>query len=247
MCSAPPVAPVITSVKAQIWKQAVDAQSGCPPADRWAGWLAHALPPSEWEEMGRHLRECPRCDAEVALLENFLTAVPEANEAAAVRWVAARLRKRPESPLSGWRQWLGGPFPLRMWAYAAVLLLAAGAVLESRRPSAPGLDPVAAETFRSIGSIEWLSGEGDLAERPVSLRWRAVEGASRYSVRVFEVDDQVAWQGQATRAQLTLPADAAGMLAPRKTLLVQVQALGPAGQLIAETAKIRMRYHPGGK
>lgn len=236
-------------MKPDIWKEALRDESGCPPVDRWRAWLDGVLPAAERNQLEQHRLICPRCDAEAAMLREFIHADATAEEARQVEWITARMTGEAKSlnpaARSSWWQWLWTPPALRMWACAAVLLVVAGAALEWRR-RAPELEGGPAGNFRSVRPVALLSEVGDLPQPPRQLRWQAVEGASHYVVRLFEVDERMVWEGRSKGPELAIPAEALRLFVPRKTLLIQIQALDAAKQLMAESPKIRMRFQPGG-
>ncbi|MDX1981182.1 MAG: hypothetical protein SFV51_13000 [Bryobacteraceae bacterium] len=234
-------------MKPDIWKEALRDESGCPPVDRWRAWVDGVLPAAERNQLEQHQLICPRCEAEVAMLREFVYADASAEEARQVEWITSRLRSEakalnPAARISWW-QWLGTPPALRMWACAAVLLVVAGAALEWRR-RAPELEGGPAGNFRSVRPVALLSEVGDLPQPPAQLRWQAVEGASHYLVRLFEVDQRMVWEGRSHGPELAMPAEALKLFVPRKTLLVQVQALDVTNRPMAESEKIRIRVQP---
>jgi hypothetical protein len=231
----------------KIRKDALEQGQDCPALERWGAWLDGTLGAAERETMDAHRRDCARCDAEVEMMRSFLAAEPAAHEAADVEWIAGRLRGpkvEAAEPRQSFWQWLFSPGGYRMLADAALLVVVAGAALEWRRRAAPVLDGPAGGAFRSLAPVEVLSEQGDLARAPETLRWRAVDGAAGYVVRVMEVDDRVVWEGRSVGAGLTVPAEASKLFVPHKTLVVVVQAVGADGRVLTESARVRMRVLP---
>src|SRR5215467_13406449 len=102
----------------------------------------------ELPEIRAHLEACAHCRAELALLREFESAEPRAEEAGDVKWIQSELRRREPAPARP-RAWI---FPWRVWSFVAVAaLVLIGVSLyvrrDGERPLTPGVTPV------------WRSGE----------------------------------------------------------------------------------------
>jgi hypothetical protein len=97
--------------------------------------------------------------------------------------------------------------------------------------------------LRSEGVVA-LAPIGDLMRSPAELRWRTFPGASRYSVKLMEVDHSELWQASLEETAVLLPAAVREKVVPGKTLLWQVTALDGAGKALANSRLERFRLTP---
>jgi Putative zinc-finger len=199
-----------------------------------------------------HIATCPNCQAELTLLHAFAASPVRDDEADIVRAGVEQLRRR-ESEIfrSGQRD----DQSLRRWfslgklrpalAMAAVLLAIVGGYYITN-PAAPRLPTdvgSGSEATRSMG-ITVLEPVGDQTAVPGRLRWQPVSGASRYHVRLTEVDRHEIWSGDTTESAVDLPADIRAQISPAKSLIWQVAAYGSSATPIAESDPQRFRYKP---
>jgi hypothetical protein len=98
-----------------------------------------------------------------------------------------------------------------------------------------GADATRSLTIRAIGPV------GDQRAVPDRLQWQPVAGASRYHVRLLEVDRHELWSYDTADAAVDLPADIRARISPAKTLTWQVTAYGAANAPIAESDPQRFR------
>ena len=97
--------------------------------------------------------------------------------------------------------------------------------------------------FRS-GVVKLNSPLGDLATAPQAFNWEAVPGASKYRVKLMEVDQNLLWTNEINTLSIAVPADLQGRIVPAKTLLWQVEALDASGRMIASSSPERFRVAP---
>lgn len=179
-----------------------------------------------------HAASCAFCQAEVELLQSFLSSEPTAAEAVAVRHIEKQLQSAPawrtEAAPATKKWWFARP----VWGGALAALAAAVAlVVFTNNPTpAPNID-----NLRS-GQIESLSPTGDLTSPPQSLQWRAVPGAVSYEVRLTDITEQTLWQTSVPAPTVTLPAQATGLMTERKTLTWRIRALDNQGKTVAVSA-----------
>ena len=180
----------------------------------------------------KHLETCVRCQTELALFEEMMG---EATSPAS-QWIAGRLGKtagqRPaERPAGGRRS---------IYAIAAALavVIGLGAWMQMREPA---IDTTTTSTYRSA-RVELVTPIGDLAHAPNELRWTSVPNASRYRVRILEVDGTVVWSGETTaETRVALPPAVIAQFRPGKTLHWEVQAFrGNEVLASSETQMIRV-------
>jgi hypothetical protein len=97
------------------------------------------------------------------------------------------------------------------------------------------------EILRS-SSIAILNPVGDLQEKPGEIRWEEAPNATRYQVRIMEVDRTELWTGETMGTRIEVPATVENLIVPFKTLLVQVGAFDATGAKIAESEPVRFRF-----
>ena len=218
----------------------------CPDLEVLAAWREQQEPRERG--MQTHIDDCGYCQAELALLDEELTAVPVGAEVQDVAWIVSALRGNPplgKTSLSrGWlsrltEYWHAQPVAALSWVGAmACLLLVAGLSLRDDA----GLGPIpGAETgtpvFRST-QMDLEGPLGDITAPPAGFRWSAAGGgAARYQVRLMEVDGTVLWEGTSEGTSLEAPANVAAIAVPGKTLLWQVQAIDQQGSVVAESTR----------
>jgi hypothetical protein len=188
------------------------------------------------------------------MLRAFTAGEVAAREKAAVSSIAARLKSRfseiirpratVDEPQSWWQQLM----PAMRWltpaaATAAIVLLVAGVAIELRQGRQPLLNTRigSSEILRS-SSIAIVSPVGDLQAKPEEIRWEAAPNATRYQIRIMEVDRAELWSGETIGTQIDVPARVETLIVPFKTLLVQVGAFDVAGRRIAESEPVRFRF-----
>lgn len=205
------------------------------------------------EAANQHVRNCARCDAELALRHSFDADSLNVEEQAAGDWIAERLRAnaaiQPKTePVIHPRE----PWYRRWWMTAAVsmagLTIVAGVAMQWQT-AAPTLTaaPENGPTVLRSDSVILLQPAGDLRELPGELSWKPVQSASTYDVSVTEVDQQEVWKGTTPQTSLALPGGVRSLLVPGKTLLWQVTARNSAGSAVASSARQRFRLavNPG--
>lgn len=200
-----------------------------------------------------HVRECPRCRTELTLLRSFIDA--GADDSAEIRKVVATLRANASSS-AAFRSGASGPWWRRFlatsWLTPAALglttaLLLVGGLLSwkerSLQPNFHNSIPTKPEVLRS-GSFSLRSPSGDLQERPTFLRWESVPSATKYEVRMLEVDRTQLWVAETSATQIDLPLAVREKLVPAKTVFCEVVARDSAGRQVGDTGLIRMRVQP---
>jgi hypothetical protein len=210
-------------VSRDLWRAAFRAGPGCPSIEELA-----ANP----DRAREHARRCPRCAAELTLLEAWQEEPPRNDRD--VGWIVARLRGHARAPRAG----------ALLVAAGVVLALFAG-LLYRPRPEAPSVSArMGAETVLRSNSIDATEPEGDLDRPPAELRWRALAGADRYVAVLMEVDRAPLWQAETREAAVALPRSVQERCLPGKTLLWQVRALDAGGLPLAASEITRFRVKP---
>lgn len=213
----------------------------CPSVDE----LAVLASAQEALESDAHLRQCAHCRNEVALLRTFESSAATAEESAAVAWISAELGRReapwrPRSSRSFWEvltSWIPAPAPRWLPAAAMACLLViigSGLYFSNRRPAGVPDDVSQGSTWRST-QVAIVSPAGDLAVAPAELKWRAVDGASQYHVRLLEMDGAEVWSADTAAAAIAIPPQVRAQLQPGRSFRWQVIARNAEGR-IAESS-----------
>ncbi|HET8774772.1 MAG TPA: hypothetical protein VFP80_13300 [Thermoanaerobaculia bacterium] len=208
------------------WKEALEPSPECIDIAR----LGEPLDASD----RAHLDTCARCQTELALFREIGREESTAEEADAARWIADELRRRNNVVAFRPKAWNA------IYAVAAVLALVIGAGwwTQLREPSIDG--PLTTGVYRGA-RLELVAPRGDLAQAPNELRWNPVPEASRYRVRIVEVDGTQVWSGDTAGTAAVLPPDAIAQFLPGKSLLWQVEAFRGAESLaVSETQTVRV-------
>jgi len=228
---------------------ALRQSNDCPPLEDLERLLDEGAP----TDLKRHVDGCSHCQTELQILRSFTSNEVAQHEKTAVDAIVARLKarsstipteRRPpaESRQPRWKR----IFEVRWFSPAvailAIALVVVAATIELRRGRQPSVDTGTAglEVLRS-SSIAILSPIGDLREKPTEIRWEAAPSASRYQVRIMEVDRAELWSTDTTSARIDLPPSVETLIVPSKTLLIQVAAFDASGQKIAESETVRFR------
>ena len=233
----------------QILKRALGPGPDCLPIERLAQYADGILSDDERRADESHIAACANCQAELSLLHAFAASTVRDDEAAIVRAGVEQLKHReaeifPPVPRDARsvRQWLSLGRLRPALTMAAVLLAAIGGYYLTN-PAAPRLPTDVGsgpEATRSMG-ITVVEPVGDQTAVPGHLRWQPVTGASRYHVRLTEVDRHEIWSSDTADAAIELPAGILAQIRPAKTLVWQVTAYGASNTPIAESDPQRFR------
>jgi hypothetical protein len=238
------------SAEKRLYKTALGPEDGCPNAGQLEQFLMEGpAPPSA---LAAHVESCAFCRTEVQLLREFHAGSPRETETAAVQAIASRLRARSneifkrEAPSAAtrepwWRTFWRAPWfsPAALAAAAVLVVVAIGL---QTRISPPALRPPSAEpeVLRS-NAIIVTAPSGDVAQPPAEIRWQPSPGASRYKVRLLEVDGQEIWSAETAESMVQIPAAIRARIVPAKTLLCQVSAFDESGRQVAISDTVRFR------
>lgn len=191
-----------------------------------------------------HVRQCPHCQAEIAMLRSFESATPSANEGAAVAWIAAQLERNQQTrggsqqkqrsrSVASWRNFFRIPY---MAAAAALVLAAAlGISLYVSENSRPTFNTNYGVSPMRSGSIRLTGPSGDIAQAPSQFTWEAWPNAASYNVKLtgIDMDHTLVWQGASSQNSLTLSPEVKALIRPGKPLELTVTALDSAGHPLA--------------
>lgn len=199
-----------------------------------------------------HVRTCPRCSTELALLRTFEESTPLPQEGAAVSWITAQLERNP-----AYKAKAGGSirrperaknrliafFPQLASAFALIAVVAIGLVFyQSQRTREPGLEgPIGGSDVYRSGQLEITEPVGDIAQLPSAIRWEPVANASKYAVTLVEVDKTVLWSGTSFDNFMTITPELANRIQNRKPILLEVEAQDSSGKVLARSSPIRFR------
>ncbi|MEO8660377.1 MAG: hypothetical protein ABI693_18045 [Bryobacteraceae bacterium] len=216
-----------------LWKAALAATPACLALERFAEALTEAE--------RRHTESCPRCQAELALWQEFDSSPATAEEGAAVTWIAAELKRRATTEATPWwKKWLFAPVPYRLAGSLAVLVLMAGVALYITRTNS-GTGETSGEPVYRSQQVQVIAPVGDLEAAPAQLKWQPVAGSAVYRVEVMEVDRHSLWSTETRDASVTLPAAVRALIVPGKTLLWEVTVRNSTGGAAASSGIQKFR------
>lgn len=220
----------------------------CPPLEDLERLLNEEISAS----LKRHIDTCAKCQSELHMLRSFASNEVAEHERAAVDSILARLttpspaglgaRRATEENHSWWSRLLAVRGLVPATAALAVSLVVAGITIELRRATQPSLETAGggSEVLRS-STIAILSPIGDVREKPTEIRWEAAPNATRYYVRIMEVDGTELWRHETQTPRIDLSPDVENLIVPAKTLLVQVGGFDATGTKLAESETVRFR------
>jgi hypothetical protein len=209
------------------------------------------LPFADRAAAAAHVDGCANCQAELALLHSFTTALIRDDEQAVVRSGVETLRRRePEifgrRPRGEEKRAAASPFFARraIVSVAAVLLAVVGGyyLLNSGAPSLPADIRTGSDVTRAL-AVAVVGPEGDQPTMPERFEWRRVNGAARYHVQLMEVDRRELWSTDTANTAIDVPAHVRPQIVPGKTLLWQVTAIGATNAPIAQSDILRFRVN----
>jgi hypothetical protein len=209
-----------------------------------------------------HLEQCPRCQAELALLKSFQSDVPLPDEGAAVAWISSQLDRRldqikhptrrtstaadMENPVT-WLARLFGARTMRLWVpVGAVAVLAVAGALLFRAPKEPTLQAnlgTGTQIYRSQ-EVETVGSSGELEKAPATLQWKVFDGAASYKLAMMEIDRSPVWSLETKDFSASLPGSVRVKILPGKTILWQVTALDAQGRVLATSQVQRFTVSP---
>jgi hypothetical protein len=203
-------------------------------------------------EIERHLAGCSRCRTELALLREFESGKPGAEELASVQWIQAELlRRAPQfegapvaepqpmsirERLSHWTMAIFSPRRRFQLSTAGVsLLLIASAGLYFHRAAEPPLaNPTRSAIWRS-GQFSAVAPVGDITQFPAGFQWDAVPGAAQYRIHLNGVDGIEVWSADSVQPHIEPPQAIRSLLTPGRAFRWTVDARNASGEKIAST------------
>jgi anti-sigma factor RsiW len=230
---------------------ALKPSSDCLSIEQLGRYADGALSFADREAAAAHVDGCANCQAELALLHSFTSALIRDDEQAVVKSGVETLRRR-ESEIFGRRpretEKPSPFFALRAaLSVAAVLLAVVGGyyLFIPRAPSLPAdiRSSAPGENVTRALAVAIVGPSGDQAAVPERFEWRGVDGAVRYHVLLMEVDRRELWSIDTTSTAVDVPANVRPQIVPGKTLLWQVTAIGAANAPIAQSEMMRFRVN----
>ncbi|HEY7097832.1 MAG TPA: hypothetical protein VH437_13990 [Terriglobales bacterium] len=211
-----------------------------------------------------HVRQCPRCQAELSLLQSFESSEALPGEGAAVAWITSDLDRRLDQIKNPSRRndvrarsasassWFARRFGTGRMRFAAVgaacaVISVAGLILRSsKEPELRAGLGSQSEVYRS-GTVQVVSPVGDVGEKPRTLEWQAFQGAQSYKVEVMEVDQSLLWSTETKYTTVTIENGVRARIVLNKPILWRVTAIGPTGNILAasSTQRFLFREHAG--
>lgn len=208
-----------------------------------------------------HLDQCPRCQAELAMLKAFASDDPLPGEGAGVAWISSQLDRRlneikagakgpAEVPLAQEAKpsWIVRIFGQKGFAWAlpvaGVAALAIAGAFFLRPEKAPKLQ-ASLETQRAVyrsQELQVVGPVGEVQRLPTELSWQGAEGSSNYHVVIMEVDRAPIWSGETRSTSIEIPHAVRAQFLPGKPLLWQVTAHDAQGHLLSTSQVQRFEF-----
>ena len=205
---------------------------GCLPLDELVKTLEGARGGDVKRASEQHIKTCPNCSAEIDLLRSFESATATPEERDAVSAIVSRLRKSSPAAVESWWARIWRP---RILAPAAISLAAAAVlIVVGVRPRQSNLEAPVDTVMRS-NHITPVAPLGELTERPSQLQWQSLAAASRYNIRLLEVDRTELWRAATQSTSVVIPASVLVKIVPSKKLLWEVSAVDSSGNLLASS------------
>lgn len=225
--------------------------NACVPIERLEGLTGS--PAATRSKLEQHVQSCAHCQTELELLETFYEG--GAVDSGDVRTMTAALRKRSreifrlqsEHTPRKHRWWRLDRIPWPSALGAAAIPLVAAVVVAYWQAS---LQPVLSDT-RSSGrevlrssSFALISPNGDVSLQPTEIRWERVHSATKYQIRLSEVDGAEVWKAETSDDHVALPFFVLSRTVPAKTFFCEVTAYDSFGGRVGATGSVRFRWLP---
>lgn len=218
--------------------EALRRQSSCPDTTQLGGFLDQ---PEQDHELGGHIKACPACQAEIAMLKSFEQASPTGPEQADVAYVRQQLEEhfRVAPGVAAQSSWFAWP----RWTVAAVAAtcVLVVAVSVSRNPMSQLRNGPDAPVYRGVTKLRVIVPPNGMTEAFDEIRWEEFRGATNYRAEVREVDGAVAWHEESRGTQLRVDQRLRSVLLPGKRVSLVVQALNKKNERIAESDPVQIR------
>jgi hypothetical protein len=227
------------------WRAELSPGPECPPLEKLAELLeaGEKRPPFQ-----AHIDECAYCRTELAMLREFQSGEVRPEERASVEFIVQRLKHKQSELLGGsprreswWTKLWQNPWQTRSALVAAAMVLAVAVGIQYRRSAPPNLRPAERTDVVRSRAIGVYAPAGDLDRTPTELRWQSAGSASKYRVRVTEVDGNELWSAETTAPQVDLPAAVQARIVAGKTVYWEVAAFDGAGANIAASERQSFR------
>ena len=208
-------------------------------------------PAATRSKLEQHVKSCAHCQTELELLKTFYEG--GAIDSGDVRTMTATLRKRSKEIFrlqldhtprkQRWWRLVRIPWPSALGA-AAIPLVAAIVVAYWQASLEPVLNETHSsgrEVFRS-SSFALVSPNGDVSSQPTEIRWERVHSATKYQIRLSEVDGTEVWKAETSDDHVALPSFVLRRTVPAKTFFCEVTAYDSFGGNVGETGSVRFRW-----
>ena len=225
--------------------------NACFPIERLEGLTGS--PAATGSKLEQHVKSCAHCQTELELLKTFYEGGAVVSED--VRTMTAALRKRSKEIFRPqldhtprrhrWRHLVRIPWRSALGA-AAIPLVAAVVVAYRQSSLQPVLNETrssAREVFRS-SSFALISPNGDVSLQPTEIRWERIHSATKYQIRLSEVDGTEVWKAETSDDHVALPPLVLSRTVQAKTLFCEVTAYDSFGGKVGETGSVRFRWLP---
>ena len=226
--------------------------NACFPIERLEGLTGS--PAATRSKLEQHVKSCAHCQTELELLKTFYEG--GAVDSRDVRTMTATLRKRSKEIFRlqldhtprkhRWWRLVRIPWPSALGAVVAIPLVAAVVVAYRQASLQPVLNETRSsgrEVFRS-SSFALISPHGDVSLQPTEIRWERVHSATKYQIRLSEVDGTEIWQAETSDDHVALPPFVLSRTVQTKTFFCEVTAYDSFEGKVGETGSVRFRWLP---
>jgi CheY-like chemotaxis protein len=143
------------------------------------------------------------------------------------------------------RHRVSAPKPTGRWSDLGISVVA-GAVafgvfalltFTSQRP--PALPDRVPDSITRGTAVQPIAPVGKVGTMPTELRWRTVEGAHRYQVRLLAVDESTLWQSEAELPRVALPEEVRDRLHPKVVYFWFIEAYNQEGSRLSVSERVR--------
>lgn len=240
----------------QNWKNILGKTSSCPDPDQLAEFVEAPSAFPNRTAIEKHIRKCSYCQAEMELLNSFLSAEPREEEEKDLEWIISKLEPVPSQKVSnqvvippGILERIGGffsqfiRFPVYASALGAVIIILSVALLMRSAPEiaiSPGGELEPPSILRGE-RVELISPVGDLEEIPSELIWEEAPDAGSYRIAIMEIDGNTLVEMNSTGPKSIVPVEMKELLTLGRPLLWQVTVLNTDGSPRSQSETIRIQ------
>jgi CheY-like chemotaxis protein len=103
----------------------------------------------------------------------------------------------------------------------------------------PALPDQVPDSITRGTAVQPIAPVGKVGTMPTELRWRTVEGAHHYQVRLLAVDESTLWQSEAELPRVALPEEVRDRLHPKVVYFWFIEAYNQEGFRLSVSERVR--------